>query len=365
MEKKLYSLIVLLFFLFCSCSENKNVPICEENKFAQAVIVDPANKKIWPKFICGDILCAWSMDYYGGKLTKNEWQKADSMFVAGHGHNEFGMILLSQDNSGSLYLLNLPMMGDKLVSLTRIPHANSLMEIRNEDNWEKFSLKELPPVYCDGENFVVLSDSSILVAGAPTKDIEHVFSVIDFKNQKVTPLNYWPDDGVECSGFAKHRIYAGHCVLLGNGKGRFLYKNEYGKQAFVFSIDGNTVNVHKHLYSEALDYSEGSTKSEFVINKISTERLACCCDSENVYLLCRDSDSKGNKLEKYKDPFIFGNRIEVYDWDGNMKKIIHLDKYGQSVMLSADGHTLFLFSDYSDDTPEPIIYSYDLGVNKH
>ena len=363
MGKLTYTLIALLSFLLCSCSEKKNVPICEENISAQAVIVDPANRKIWPKFLYGDILCAWKIDYYGGKLTKNEWQKADSMFVAGHGHNEFGLILLSQDNSGSLYLLNHPMMGDKLVSLTRISHANSFVEIKNEDNWERFNLKELPPIYCDGENFVVLSDSSILVAGAPIKDMEHVFSVIDFKNQRIKPLNYWPDDGSKCSDFAKHRIYAGHCILLGNGKGRFLYKNEYCKQAFIFSIDGTAVNVHKDLYSETLDYSAGSTKFDFVINKKSTERLACCCDAENIYLLCRDSDSKGNKLDKYKDPFIFGNRIEVYDWDGVMKKIIHLDKYGQNIMLSADGHTIFLFSDYSDETPEPKIYSYDLNKN--
>ncbi len=364
MRKRHFFFFCFLMLFFYACSDNKNSKVNEDFIYANIVSIDTANKKIWPKFLYGDILCAWSIDYYGGKLTKkNEWQKADSLFVAGHGHNEFGLVTLAQDDNKSLYVLNRPMMGDKLISLIRIPQAKSISAIKNEDNWEKYDLKRLPPFYNGGENFVILSDSSILVAGAPYKDIEHIFSVIDYKKQKVTPLNYWPEDGAKCSSLPKHRIYTEHSILLGNGQGRFLYKHSFNKLAFLFSIDGSSVNVIKYIYSEALDYSEGSSKFDFEINKKPIERLACCGDAKRIYMLCRDSDIKGNKLKVYK-PFVFGNTVEVYNWEGIKQQVLHLDKLGQNIMLSDDGQTLYLFSGYSDDTPEPIIYSYDLSSLK-
>lgn len=94
--------------------------------------------------------------------------------------------------------------------------------------------------------------------------------------------------------------------------------------------------------------------------KRSTEVLACCADENRIYALLRDSDGMGTKLEEWKNPFIFGNTIEVFDRDGVKKQVIHLDKYGQNIMLSEDNNTLYLISDYSEDTSEPFIYSYDL-----
>ena len=67
-------------------------------------------------------------------------------------------------------------------------------------------------------------------------------------------------------------------------------------------------------------------------------------------------------LREYKNPFIFGNTIEVFNWDGVKQQVIHLDEYGQNIMLSKDNKTLYLFSDYSEDISEPFIYSYDLDA---
>ena len=65
-----------------------------------------------------------------------------------------------------------------------------------------------------------------------------------------------------------------------------------------------------------------------------------------------------------KDPFPWGNTVEVYDWDGVKQHIIHLDKLGQEIMISNDGKTLYLYSDYMQDGSDSYIYSYDLSSLK-
>ena len=275
--------------------EKVNHVINEVSLNGQIVKVDSTNKYIWPKFLFRDILYAWRINYYGGKLTNNEWQKSDSLLVSGHGHNEFEHIVLSQDNDGALFVLNCPMMGDKLISLTKIPHADSIAAIKEESKWKKYDLGQLPPFWNSGRTFVVLSDSSILVAGTLVNEINHIFSTIDFKNQRAVPLDYWPDDGLKCDSISKYQLYATQCVLLGNGKGKFLYKNDWGRVAFIFTIDGHKVNILSSLYSHTF------TKTP------PTEQLACCVNSNRIFMLLRDSDSKGVKLDKYneKKTFIF------------------------------------------------------------
>lgn len=333
--------------LLLSCIDEKPV-INEISIKGREIKIDSANNHIGPKALYGDILYAWNMDFYGGKLTNQEWQKADRLLVSGNGHNEFGYMVLSRNHDGSLFILNRSWIGSKYLSLVKIPNADSVTAIKDETKWEKYSLKQTPVLGPNGKNFIVLSDSTILVTGAPYEDIRHVFSIIDFKNQKVTPLDYWPSNSPRNDSVKENRRYADSSVLLDNGNGRFLYQNGWWRYSFIFTIDGTKTNIISWLYSD--DFSE----------KNKSKVLASCSNENRIYILLRDSNSYGDKLEKFEDPFIFGNTIEVFDWDGDKQQIIHLDKYGQNLMLSDDNRTLYLISDYSEDKPDPFIYAYDL-----
>jgi thiol-disulfide isomerase/thioredoxin len=81
-------------------------------------------------------------------------------------------------------------------------------------------------------------------------------------------------------------------------------------------------------------------------------------------MLILDSDNKGEKLNdsdsKEPHPYLFGNTVEVYDWDGVKQEVIHLDNYAQRIMLSGDGNTLFLFAQ-TDEIIKPAIFSYDIS----
>ena len=345
---------------FFSCSDKKGI-VTEVSLEGRFVKID-ANEGKWPRWMLGDYIYARDHEFnlWRGKLTEAEWQKADTVFLCGQGHNEFGFTILSQDNNGALYILDHPIQGDKLVSLIKIHHADDVATIKNPTNWEKYDLKQLTPFYQEGESFVVLSDSTILVTGAPANDMHHLLAVINFKNLTVTPLDYWPeDDTPENLTEEKWNVYTSGSGVNSDGKDRFLYWDDSGKLAFIFTIDGNRTNILNKIYFDQLPIP-GIAKTP------PLERIHCCADNERIYLLYMNSNSKGEKMIKFnnKEPFPMGNTVEVYDWNGVKQQVIHLDKYGKVIMLSKDSKTLYLYSEYMNDGSDAYIYSYDLSSLK-
>lgn len=360
MRTKYLIIFTIAIISFFSCSDKKNI-VTEVSLEGQLVKID-ANEGKWAKWMLGDKIYARDLDFnlFSGKLTKSEWQKADTVFVCGHGHNEFGLTTLSQDDEGALYVLNLPIEGGKLVSLTKIQNPDNIATVKDPTKWEKYDLRLLPSFLQNGETFVVMSDSTILATGAPANDMRHVLSVINFKNQTVTALDYWPDDGTpENMVEQKWITYTSGSGVARNGKDKFLYWDDSGKLAFIFTIDGKKANILSYIYSDRLPIL-GIDKTP------STERIHCCVDHDRIYLLYKNSNSKGEIMEKIdmKDPFPMGNTVEVYDWDGVKQQIIHLDKYGRTIMLSKDGKTLYLYSEYMNDESDIYIFSYDLSSIK-
>ena len=362
---KAKNLIVLLIGMasFLSCSDRSGAEF-EVSLEGQLVKTD-VNKGKWPKWMFGDDIYALDHDWslWCGKLTKTEWQKAEKVLVHGHGQNEFGDMVISQDDNGALYIMDHPFeenMGSlSLTSLTIIKYTDNIAAIKDPKNWEKYDLSKMPFLLC-GDKIVVLSDSTILTVGTPENDIYHIFSVLNFKNQTVTPLDYWPNDSTpKALDDEKLMVYTNGSGIKGNGKDRILYWDDSGKLAFIFTIDGPQTNILSHIYSDRLPIP-GIAKTP------SLERIYCCADNERIYLLYKNLTSKGEKMEQYdmKDPFPMGNIVEVYDWDGVKQKIIHLDKYGDEIMLSKDGKTLYLYSGYLQDGSDPYIYSYDVGSLK-
>lgn len=363
MKTKTLIAILISMASFFSCSDKSGAEF-EVSLEGQLVKTD-VNKGKWPKWMFGDNIYAIDHDrsIYSSKLTSTEWQKAEKVLVHGHGQNEFGDVVLSKDNVEALYVIDHPFEGDMgslaMTSLTIIKQTDNIAAIKDPSNWEKYDLSKMPFWLC-GDRFEVLSDSTILTVGTPQDDIHHIFSVINFKNQTVTPLDYWPNDSTpEVLDHEKLMVYTHGSGIKGNGKDRFLYWDDSGKLAFIFTIDGTKTNILNSIYSAPLPIP-GIAKTP------STERIHCCTDNDRIYLLYKHSNRKGEIMEEYdmKEPFPWGNTVEVYNWDGVKQHIIHLDKFGQEIMLSQDGKTLYLYSDFIDDETEPYIYSYDLSFLK-
>ena len=357
--KKLITILIGMASFF-SCSDKSGAEF-EVSLEGQLVKTD-VNKGKWPKWMFGDDIYALDHDWnlWRGKLTRTEWQKAERVFVKGHGQDEFGVMVLSQNDDGALYILDHPFEDNMesllLTSLTKIQRTDNIAAIKDPKNWEKYDLSKMPFWLC-GDKFVVLSDSTILTVGTPENDQHHIFSVINYMNQTVTPLDYWPNDSTpEVLDDEKLMVYTSGSGIKGNGKDRILYWDDSGKLAFIFTIDGTKTNILSHIYSDRLPIP-GIAKTP------SLERIRCCADNDRIYLLYKNLTSKGEKMEQFdrKDPFPWGNIVEVYDWDGIKKRIINLDQLGQEIMLSKDGKTLYLYSEDLQDGSDPYIYSYDVG----
>lgn len=298
---------------------------------------------------------------WAGTVAVMNDTKVEEVFHTGNGHNEFQRVSYSKGNDNSLLLLNNPISGDKLLSLTVVPKANNIAAIKDVSSWKKYDLSRLPAFFTPGQHFVSLSDSTILVLGAPYEDRHHIFSVIDFKNQNVTPLDYWPEEGVEGKegDNAKWNYFTSSAYLFGNGKGRYFYKHDMAPYSFIFSIDGKKVNIIKQLYSEVSEYE--SRGGNYKITKYARSMRACA-NSRNIYILLMDYDSEGNPLDPDDLEPVYGKIVEVYDWNGNKQREIHLDRVVKEILVSNDNNTLYGQNYYVDR--ELDTWTYDLRKDK-
>lgn len=345
MKKNLF--ILLTSILFCACSE-QNV----DGEFflrGQEVKFDSANENLWPQFLYGQTLFAWSDDnsIHAGKITENEWQKAERISGAGT-NKDLESLFFSHGNNGELLILNCPSPATFdagcFKSLIKVQNADNITAIMDRTKWETYDLKKV--LGFGGGDPVFLSDTTILVLGMFKGDLKRVYSVIDIKNQKLTPIDYCPEGKDLSDEEICLRYLAGN--ILGNGKGKMLYHNRCAKFAFIFNIEGTKVNILKNLYS----YTFVPTRP--------TECLDCCANSDRIYMLIRDTNIKGEKCNE-DDRFRYGNTVEVYDWDGIKHQVIHLDNYCREIMLSGDGNTLFLHPGMTGDIIKPALYSYDIS----
>ena len=178
-------------------------------------------------------------------------------------------------------------------------------------------------------------------------------------------MEYWPEDGVNVPDIVKTSIYTAYSELYTNGKGRFLFNGGRERYSFIFTIDKEKVNVVKELYKVYSDYKADG--NNYVTLSRNFEELRVAANEENIFLLLVDSDPDGRcygKLPIEDFSFhIYGNAVELYDWDGNKKKILYLDHYGQRIFLSADGKKLYLFSDdcFLRYPKEPHVWVYDIS----
>ena len=64
-----------------------------------------------------------------------------------------------------------------------------------------------------------------------------MMTIIDYKNQKRSFVNFLPDDGIEIDSIIKQAVYSENAMIFSNGKGRFLYMTTRERYAFIFSIN--------------------------------------------------------------------------------------------------------------------------------
>jgi len=360
---RIFSVVVVLTYITTSCNTRSDSVVDCVNLKSQAAVIDTTNSEMYPICMVGNIVLSKELygeqNYYASIIGNDKSSKPELLFRKGHGHNEFTLLTFGRSADKSLLLLD-EALSAKPISMTVISEIDSIGNIKKQDNWKRYDLTKLPPFRIAAKTFCSLSDSTILTPGAPYDHLGSIFSVIDFKNCKAFPLEFWPNDGMEIETMVKHAVYTDNSSVFENGNGRYLYECREGRFVFIFSIDNNKVNVIKNLYSVYPDYITEDGQN-YRMKSRRPETLACAVNNDYIYILLREFDKEGNKRDEWR-PDLYGNIVEVYDWDGNKQKEIRLDHYGQRIMLSEDNNKIHLFTDdYYEDEMKSDIWIYDLN----
>lgn len=365
MKKVLFNMCLYsVMIVFYSCGIGQESVVTEFNQFGNSVKLDSSVLGQIPvfsfgdNFVFNDFMHIHNEAVLGGKLSENKLTLSENVLNIGHGHNEFQDASFIKGNGNTMYLMNCQ--GGIPKSVTRVTQVKGISDLKDTNKWETYRLNNLPAFYNLSQYNAYISDSTLLVLGAPATNMGHIMSVLDFKNQKVQPLDFWPEDNVECDSIAKFMLYAQYAKIMGNGNGRYAYCFSGERYLFVFSIEDSHVNVIKKLYENYPIYEGDGMNTR--TKSYRPEGLSSCGSRENLYVLLKDSDADGEKLDRYLPP-LYGNTVEVYDWDGIKQKTIHLDNYGTKIMVSDDNKTLYLFV-LDDESGNYKTWTYDIDSLK-
>ena len=373
MKKNLISLFVctLVSMSAWAGTDGKNVHAVKLT--GQEVKIAKENKRKYIEFILDDNLISkqsvGEQGLFVHKYSNTEWNQAEAELTIGKNDGILWPVYVcGSDNS--LLRLDTEFGTRHLQKLTVVPNSKSIEALNDSLSWIRYDLSKLPELSYGSSNFVLTPDSTLLVGGFPKSDEKHILTIVDFKNNKLIPLDYWPDDGInDVPDIFKNDVYVDNSDIFGNGQGHYLYKGYDRRNAFIFTIDNDNVKIVKSLYANYPKYKV--TPPPFLrVEGIESCKwgLECTVNNQHIALLLTDSDINGTKykeiytLEEGRDlsPYIYGNVVELYDWDGNKQKVIYLDHYGSSIIMSDDGKKLFLFADdYIKNIHK--IWSYDLS----
>lgn len=343
------SIMIVLLCIACQDKVNEVVELKGE-----PVLQDTAYTGLWPVMFHDDIMFSrtGSRDYgfVVNNLNNKQLGKPQELFRIGNGHNEFHKLAIAEGKNSSIELIDCAGFGNKLLSLTLMENANNIESMKDSKTWRKYPLDNIPAYRCVFESFVPVSDSEVLIPGSTYEDLTHIMSIVDFKNQTVTPLDYWPDDGIKGDDLAKHSVYTDNCRISRNNENRYLYMCGEERFAFIFTIENKKMKKIKELYSVFPNYKCEDGNYSL---KRSGKSMYVEANNENIYTLLLDNKVVGNAL------ISGGHTVEMFDWDGNLVRTLNLDKKGIFVKVNKDNNKLYLFS-INSETGEQNITLYNL-----
>lgn len=242
--------------------------------------------------------------------------------------NDSTLLILSRNGGGPRAMFEVPMN----------PYPDMNYKTWKTYGMDRINQKDGTGLRISGNDFIYLGDSRILFTGTPYSEENHIFTVLDYKTQTYTPLEYWPEDNYEGPDAPKSSFYTVNSKLLNSGK-RFAYRCGDGKFAFIFEIDGKKVKVIRTLFDEKPKYRAKDDKINFGVKHTNFLRLAA-----NDKYICAmplekniDGEKKGRWIECR-----YGNEIYVFDWDGNPVKHLILDHIGIAIGMLQKENTLLL-----------------------
>ncbi len=206
-------------------------------------------------------------------------------------------------------------------------------------------------------DFIVKDDSTLLLIAAPWDNPQNFFGQYNLRNGAFTPLRYWPEDGFEGSRHSKFRYYADNSRIFSNHHGKYLYSAGNGQTAFIFTIDGEDVDVEHILYDEPPHYEADASGLNYDYYYNGLEYGVTANDSIIIFLH-REFKSDGRRPGEVEYGE-YGKELTVWNWDGENIGSYELDNYVYSVALNSSDNK-FYATGTDPETGEDLMWRYRL-----
>ena len=256
----------------------------------------------------------------------------DSFGSRGEGPNELNYGKIAKSPAGDYIIIDSP--SGIITKVYNIPGD----AIHDRSKWTHSNLDSLSIMT---SAYTWLNDSCILMSSAPFGKEKSIFSIIDYKNGTSTPTDFWPDDGYSGPAYPKLFVYCSNATLRSNGADRYLYASIYGEYAFIFTLDGQKVNIVNHFLNEPVGYKASTDGLNAELHHNKPQLILFSANSKHIYVFHYNRLEDGTLAEDIFD-IRTGKDIDVYDWDGNLVKRYVLDRLGLSIEVNGDDTELYL-----------------------
>lgn len=248
-------------------------------------------------------------------------------------------------------------------SLAKMAGEVKLREVGDFDNasdWKTVSIDSfVKPFFWEDCAIVEMNEDSVILVGTRYGTDMSILSIIDFRNQQLIGLDYWPDDGYSGPAFPKRNLYSANSRLFSNGCGKYLFITGANRNAFIFSLDGNHVVIEHQLYERPIKYEAADDGMNFNYSP-EKEGLRVYATPQAVYCLLIGLNEDGEVATDFNESNS-GNRVEIYDWNGNLTRRLKLMSPASAIIVDDSNRYILTQSMKSDDeTGQPIFIKYDL-----
>lgn len=261
--------------------------------------------------------------------------------VHGQGPDEFTMIMSMEADKHGGCLLYEP----NLCKLYRLSRTDSDWDLKQVFQSRK---EEASFHWC----VYPLTDSTYLTTGLY---MDGRFCLLNRDGEVIKNFGEYPyrdEEERKRSGIIKSQVYQGSITIDPSGT-RFMSCMYSGDLLEFYRITADSIYRTKKIYNHFPEYR--FNESQVVVSRKSpTDYLGAVSTSKYIYLLY-----SGRTYEEFADRSFYGNRILVYDWEGNKIAELRSNKDLCALCLSSDSSMMYVLA----LDPNPVLAYFHLFDN--
>ena len=307
------------------------------------------------KFIEGDTLVCSTFSDQGMmaayKISADTLTYLFDFLNKGRGPNEFFSPVMKRSGISGYDIMNT---SETCAPVCLYSISGAMENVREYSRWETYDLQWTGRLF-SGDDFVRLSDDTILLLGAPFGS-KSLLTVLDLDTRTVETVPYWIEDGKDVPDFPKQSVYTVNSNIFLNND-RLLYSAGEGRYLELTDIspDGH-IGDRKLIYGIYPNYSSKDGMN-YRIEKPCYRGMDVYATERYIYVRLNSAETGFDDYKGY--PWYYYDEVEVYDWEGNFKECIQTDIPFGSMAVTGDDRTLYVQT-MDMATAEPMIVRYDI-----